>query len=338
MKKIFAYLFLGIVVLLGNACSNDFDVTADWKSIPVVYGFLSPQDTATYIRIEKAFLDESQSALELAQIPDSLYYQDINVVLKRGNVEYPLTRVDGNLEGYVRKSGVFADAPNYLYKLVFPAGTSYVGGQTYELEVTREDGSPVTSASTKVINPVEILKPSVDEEWTWNLPNSIQNKAEIDWRINDNTGALFDVTIRVKYAEAVDGNPNNRISKSVEWKFLEGVEPEPGTSTIRNDMFGEDFFSALGLNLIPENDGPRYFNSVEIEVSNGGEEILEFTTVVDANSGLTGSNIPPVYTNVENGFGIFTSRNTSTITGIDLLQNARDSLMEGQYTRHLNFQ
>ncbi|MCC7244082.1 MAG: hypothetical protein IT269_00265, partial [Saprospiraceae bacterium] len=55
-------LFLPLLALLVASCSNDFDVAAPWKEIPVVYGLLSPQDTAHYIRIEKAFLDASEGA------------------------------------------------------------------------------------------------------------------------------------------------------------------------------------------------------------------------------------------------------------------------------------
>ena len=71
MKKIF--LFIAVVTggIFYSFCSNDIDLTSEWKDIPVVYGLLSKSDTANYIRVEKAFIDNEKSALDLAQIPDS---------------------------------------------------------------------------------------------------------------------------------------------------------------------------------------------------------------------------------------------------------------------------
>ncbi len=114
MKKLLLLLLLPLGLLL-SACSNDFEVTAPWKEIPIVYGILSPQDTAHYLRIEKAFLDPNQSALEVAQIADSLYYPENSITVWlvptiNPNNRIQLQRVNGALEGYPRDPGVFAGA------------------------------------------------------------------------------------------------------------------------------------------------------------------------------------------------------------------------------------
>jgi len=38
--------FLLLLLFLATACSNDFELTSDWKDIPVVYGLISKKDTA----------------------------------------------------------------------------------------------------------------------------------------------------------------------------------------------------------------------------------------------------------------------------------------------------
>ena len=70
MKKFIA-LFITITFLTG--CSNDFDLTENWQDITVAYGLLDQSQPVQYIRVEKAFLDPSTSALTIAQISDSLY-------------------------------------------------------------------------------------------------------------------------------------------------------------------------------------------------------------------------------------------------------------------------
>src|SRR5688572_25735004 len=111
--------FIGILaaIIVFASCDNELIVTDEWKDIPVVWGLLNESDTAHYIRVEKAFLDPTTSALDIARIPDSLYYDNALVSLRRistGQI-FPLERVNGDLEGYPREGGVFAETPNYLY-------------------------------------------------------------------------------------------------------------------------------------------------------------------------------------------------------------------------------
>ena len=67
-------LLLCVFAFAMVSCDNELDTIEEYKDIPVVYGFISLSDTAQYIRIERAFVDPNQSALDLAQNPDSLYY------------------------------------------------------------------------------------------------------------------------------------------------------------------------------------------------------------------------------------------------------------------------
>lgn len=169
MKKL---LLLFLSGLFFWACSNDFEVTAPWKDIPVVYAILSPldisispKDTAYYIRVEKAFLDPERSALEVAQIADSLYYPEnaITVWLERveDHSRLQLKRVDGALEGYPRSGGVFSGEPNWLYKAKPTGGFSIDPGKLYRLIIQRTDGKPDVTAETTVPQNFSITKPNL---------------------------------------------------------------------------------------------------------------------------------------------------------------------------------
>ena len=101
MKRCTFVAMKNILGIFFSACSNDLDLFEEKKDIPIVYGLLSSTDTAHYIRVEKAFADPNGSALDVAQIPDSLYYMDAVVSLRnvQAGEEYILTMVDGNVEG-----------------------------------------------------------------------------------------------------------------------------------------------------------------------------------------------------------------------------------------------
>ena len=118
MSKYLSILLIASVVLIA-ACDNELELVSEYENIPITYGLLNRSDTAQYIRVEKAFVDPAKSALLLAQEPDSLYYEDLVVQLvnRSLNETYTLERVDGNLEGYPRDTGIFANSPNWMYKI-----------------------------------------------------------------------------------------------------------------------------------------------------------------------------------------------------------------------------
>src|SRR6185437_11084003 len=108
MRKLFSPLLI-ITALVGiSSCSTKFNIAAPYKNITVIYGLMDETDTAHYIRIEKAFLDQNKSAVVMAQNPDSSFYPESQLDVKMelidpsGTIDsiYSLSRVDLNNEGY----------------------------------------------------------------------------------------------------------------------------------------------------------------------------------------------------------------------------------------------
>ena len=146
-----------------NACNNDLVLVEGYKEIPIVYGFLTLADTATYIRVEKAYADPKRSANEVAQIPDSLYYADVTVTLVRvrNNERFALKKVDGNTEGYPRNGGTFAKSPNYLYKIK-TSTLAMKADEDWRVEIARvADSKILAKATTRVIGDYSVFTPSV---------------------------------------------------------------------------------------------------------------------------------------------------------------------------------
>src|ERR1700733_8021169 len=121
MKKIVFPAIALLALLFTASCSTKFKIAAPYKNITVVYGFLDEGDTAHYIRIQKAFLDQNKSAVTMSQTPDSSFYSNIDVIVKRINVltttgspsdTIHLNRVDLDLEGYPKQAGTFFTSPN----------------------------------------------------------------------------------------------------------------------------------------------------------------------------------------------------------------------------------
>ncbi len=336
-----SYLLVSILVLVGfSNCSNDFELTTGDTNKPVVYGFLSPKDTATYIRVEKAFVSENTNALELAQRPEELYYENIEVTLSSGGDTYPLTRVDGASEGYPRDAGVFLNSPNYLYKLILPPGESYNGGENFRLSVTDvASDTMITEVTTTIVHEPIIQFPDQDEEFEWRSSIEGQNDIRTQWRLNNATAAIFDVRIRLNYQEAINGDLNNRVNKSVAFTVLKNIEPDDEDDTsIVVEVLSTDILSGINGAVDASGPGPRFFTSLEVIIDAGSSDLLDFINVGQANTGLTGASVPPTFSNIPGGFGLFSSRNSASVGGLQLIDEARDSLRDGRFTKNLNFQ
>jgi hypothetical protein len=339
MKKLLLLLPFGLFL---TACANDFDVTAPWKEIPVVYGILSPQDSAHYLRVEKAFVDPERSALEIAQIADSLYYPENAITVWLENTEsqarIQMVRVDGSLEGYPRKEGVFAGQPNWLYKAK-PGSPFIQSGKSYRLVIERADGQADITAQT-----------SIPGDFIITSPNPTENPARIDfiadknttvsWRTDPN-GVYFNVTFVVRVIEkALNGTTLE--TKTLVWEAAKDVERDETASggVYRASVLlpGESFFRFLAKNLQkPPADRYREFLSCDILIEGGGKEIKEYIETAQANSGLTGAEVFPNYTNLSEGFGIFTGKSRSVFSGIRIRQETVVSMNMSSITDTLGF-
>ncbi|MBK7936348.1 MAG: DUF4249 family protein [Lewinellaceae bacterium] len=341
MKKLHLLLSTAVLFLLVS-CSNEFDVAAPWKEIPVAYAILSPKDTAHYIRVEKAFLDPVTNALVIAQIADSIYYpaDAVTVWLERtsNQTRVQLQRVDGVLEGIVRDTGVFATNPNWLYKYKPAPGAGLIAGEKYRLIIERNDGKAPITAETTLPKDFLFIKPNPAQ-----IPPLINFfptvPTDLEWRC-DQFAVLFDVFVTVRYREE-DANGNTLQHVALNWKAPGQVTLDDlgGSGLFRGKMplSGTEFYRFLNLNVLPSTDKFRYFEDMDIRLIGGGKEIKEYLVTANANAGITGAEIIPTYTNLSEGYGIFSAKNTDVLTKIKVTPKTVDSMLIHPLTRDLNF-
>jgi len=343
MKKLL--VLLPVLALLMAACSNEFEVTAPWKEIPIVFAILSPKDTAHYVRVEKAFLDPEKSALEIAQIADSLYYPEsaITVWLERPSTQtrVPLTRVDGALEGYPRENGIFATQPNWLYKFKPQSAVSnLIPGELYRLVIVRADDRPDVTAETKIpgdflfVRPIPAQSPPLISF----IPSDL---TEVEWRCDANS-VLFSIIFKIRYREE-NANGSLIARDTLVWNAHATFEIEAlgaGSANFRGlaKIASTDFYRFLKTNIDSVAVPPfRYFEGMDITVIGGGKEIKAYQTTASANLGLTGAEVLPNYTNLSEGFGIFSSKNSTNLNNVKITSGTVDSMSNHALTRHLNF-
>ena len=319
-----------------SSCETDFQLEGEWKDIPVLYAFLSQQDTAYYVRVERAFLEPGGNAIDIAQIPDSIYYNDNEVSVKLERLSngqtYDLVQVDGRDEGYPRQSGDFANEPNYLYKLSKDQ-IALTGGMDFRIIVERP-GEEDATATSVIIEDLELANLPITGVYQF---GDFSRDTRVEWRANGPAARVFDVRMIIRYRETDPDNPNQRIEKEVEWTLVQNLERDEDVS-LQNFRFpNESFYQFLSSELAPLENGTRKFDAINLKITGGGQEIEDYLRIANANIGITSSQEIPVYTNVENGVGIVTSRFQVISEDFGLGSEARDSLYNGVYTKDLNF-
>ena len=332
MKRplIFTFLLASVFVF---SCSNDFDVIAKWKDIPVVFGLIDISDSAHYIRVEKAYLDPDADALELAKIADSIYYENATVQLERvsNGQLFTLERVDGNNWGYPREDGVFATEPNWLYR-IDSTEIRLKAGEQIRLHIDRGNGLPDVTSNAVVLAPMKL-----------NTPGSSTNgfsftnlKTNINWSAAD-SAFIFDATLYVKYAEYPKTDPSMLVYKTIEWPWARGLRRESNNNIFDVEKVGIEFYELMKNNIEVNEDLKRIFLGIDVEIIAGGASLEKYVNVSLANTGITSSGEIPTYSNISEGLGIFDSVNKFRRYGVGIQDKTRDSLKMGYLTKNLNF-
>ena len=326
------------VILALFSCSNEFELTEKGQEKPLIYGLLSPNDTAIYVRVEKTFINEDVEPAVLAQDPDNLYYDNVQVILRNINKpanEFILQKVDGNAEGYPRAEGFFVQAPNILYKLKkdnLPGGV--LGDNTqYEILVRQPDGQILASAQTEVLRELtekDITSPSSSASLAFDYNRDFN----ISFR-SDPYAFIHDIYLTVYFSEEKNGILTE---KSLRWPIVRNLNAnQPNNLNIQYAIRGRGFYEFLKSNLDEDPQITRFLKFASIEVSSGGLELRDYINIVQANLGITSSGEIPFYTNVKNGIGLFSSRTSVKRENISFAIMTRDSISNGVITKNLNF-
>jgi hypothetical protein len=319
-----------LFVFLIGACDNTLDLNAEFKDIPIVYGLLSVSDENQFIRVERAFLDPNVPAPEIAVDPSALYYPSLSVKLLNvnSNETFDLRKINGNEVGLQREEGAFAVDPNTLYTI----GTEEMklkAGETYELQIDRGEGSDIVTATTTVVDTLLITQPS------GRINFDFDTNFRVRWfpKSTGNEPSVFDVFMLMYIDEVDTSNPDAEpVQRILNWSLGKSLVDE--SEILKR---GNEFFVFLNNNLEVKENIRRDFKGIDVVVDAGGEEILDYVRVGQANLGITASQEIPFYTNLSEGRGIFSSRNRKFKRRILLTAVAQEIVKSDPLTKDLNF-
>lgn len=333
MKKLFP--FITATLFLFSACSTDFDVIDDYKETTVVYGLLDQNDSIHYIRVNKAFLGEG-NALHMAQEFDSINYANqLSVTIEEiqnGVVKNTtVLQKDNSIE---KESGIFNNSKNILFSFNSVLNPLSV----YKLNLINNSTKNVVTGETPLISNFNIVSPKTTTtsfDFAGSNPAVTLNQTKtIEW-ISGSNGRLYEVILRFHYTEVNKGD-NSKVYKYIDWVFPSQKSINlSGGETMKINFKGFEFYKFVASALQSNNDIWRYPGKLDFLFSVASEE---FNTYMEVNAPSTGIvQEKPLYSNIDNGVGLFSSRLRDSRKNLNLSTNSLVQLYIGDYTKNLSF-
>lgn len=293
-------VFLIFTAFFFASCETDFELNAEWKDVTVVYGLLNQNDTAHYVRVQRAFLGEGNT-MHMALEPDSnLYNGVLDVVIEEwnGNNLQRTIRLD-TITIKDKEPGVFfyPEQPLfYTIEEIFP-------GNLYKLRIENKETGKQISAETELVNDFGITRPAANTQINFQVLGA--NTRTFAWRPAKNAGR-YQMILRFNYLD-VDINTNDTIKRHVDWTSqIIKTSGLTGTGDIELNFVNEAFFSMV-KNRVPVNDNLlRYPVNIEIIIHVAATVLSTYIDTNEPSSSIVQER--PEYTNIENGLGIFSAR------------------------------
>ena len=329
MKQTIKLILIAIISFL-YSCETDFNTTADWEDITVVYGLIDTRDSIQYIKINRAFLTE-QNVMTYAALRDSNeYLHQLEVTIDEYNPSgnKVKTHVLDSTTTYDKEPGEFYYPDQTLYRLPkpeFPHDVQYIieglndtvgveifwlnEDNIYKLNITNPETGKEITAETPIVKDFRITKPAFGK--TIRFVTEPINPKEFQWEKADN-GAEYEFELRFNYAEW------KASTNDTTYKYIvlasSAVGGGAGSNTLSYYYWDDQFFVACD-NLIPydnqaEEDDvkERYTSFVDVIVKVAEDDYALYREVNTPSTSIVQER--PNYTNIENGLGIFSSRYT----------------------------
>lgn len=335
-----------MIALIGlfGSCSTEFDVNADWEDITVVYALLDQNDDTHFIKINKAFLGPS-NAYDMAAISDSLYYDSLVVELEEWSGTSFLKPIPciKSVNEYQKEDGIFANDVNILYK------TSEVLNpeNEYRLKVFVPKYNKEVESSTKLIHGL-----AVRGNFSYDLREVNIASDDLVEVVSAANARMYDLILRFHYYETTD--ELNFTHDSIDYVLPRKITKDTEGGEIMEFVVNGGSLRRYIASHLEQNpaikrvarsrkyqgqDSPNAMDyskgALDFIFTMGGDDLYTYIQVNQPSQGIVQEK--PAFTNINNGVGLFSCRNSHTIPGKELSDPSLDSLALSVETRDLNF-
>lgn len=353
MNRFFSLLLTAVTLVTFSCKKPKINLTSEYKDVTIVYGLINQQDRYQYIKIYKGYLTNENAIAYASNLDNISYYNDIDVKME----EY----VDGNLKrtyhldtvmSIPKDPGTFAAPTQVLYRL--KNSLEYGGGHTYRLVITNKKTGEVVTGETEMID---------DNILAFNVPGPGSGIGTIDWTFEDPWDIGCKTSHWPKQAEAIDAYvtfryiEKNKLTGDTVHKAIRDVMVTSGFEHGNVAKFKPvNILKMIGRKLSADENVERYVDyyksptvpgitpyvCVDIKLWVCDETYYTYNMMSQPSSSIVTDLL--AYTNMQStaglksAYGFFASRTSvERHFKISDIEHNEDSLISGQYTRHLGF-
>jgi hypothetical protein len=211
-----------------------------------------------------------------------------------------------------KEPGIFSSPSQILYSFDAVLTGSVNENSIYRLVVKNKQTGNVATSETELVNNITLITPgnAIDE-----LPLYPQNATLIKYKTGEN-GKMYELFLRFKYREYSLLDQSDIVSKVVEINLgrITNDNTDGGKEmrmTIENSSIYQALYAAIPKSTL-ENPKYRYADSLQFQINVAADDMTTYLNVNQPSN--TVAQERPQYTNVENGLGLFSSRNSITRT------------------------
>jgi hypothetical protein len=334
MIKRISFIIISSIALLHYSCETEFSLNGDYEETPIVFGLLDHSQELQLIKITKAFLGDGDN-LVYAKTPDSNYFAQVNASIVEYKDDEETGRswklydtiiktksTDGIFYAPEQKVYAFRESeldPSLEYRLV---GDVNEGKFKLNASTTLIDGFKVNKSLYQSGFKVNFADLTVDENDDYNF-----------WRfeVTEATNAkTYEIGYTFTWKEYYTDGTTAIFSAKRKEETETQVDPSsPGS--FQAVIQGIDFYRWI-QNTIPDDDKVmrRTVEQFDLNISVAHEELDQYMTVSQPVSSI--AQVQPEFTNIQGGYGLFSSRLVFILEDIPLSGNTIKELCRGQFT------
>ncbi|MCO5261127.1 MAG: hypothetical protein M9916_13390 [Crocinitomicaceae bacterium] len=356
MKNSLIYSLLIVTTVLFTSCKDKISLVGKGVESAVVIGVLDQADTIHYIKITRTFIGDGQtSAVDIAKISDSSYFNKVEVTIKEilsnGSVGRTFV-LDERIVHNKNTNGAFYAPDQKVYAFDTPANQPLLEDARYQMTAKIDDGRIVITGETKLVSGITIANVgSTNYSIKLTKSGSALGMYENQSINVSNVGSAYKINAKVRfdYREFTTGLLDST-DHSISFD-LGQYDVQPGLNSSQIFTFsGETFFKTLKSKIPVSSSIEKRINTgFEFSFTGASSEFSNYIEVNKPSSSL--AQTKPTYTNLKiteghNVIGIFASRQTiriykpatalsSVVQTLD--KKSRRELCVGPLTGNLSF-
>jgi len=329
MRRIIPILISFFLVFSG--CKNDIDLLTNYKNIIVTYALLDPADSVHYVRLSKVFLGAG-NALVMAQNADSIGFRigtvDVKIQQWKNGVLLNTYQLYSDTT-IPRDPGTFHYPYQVLYRGAFPVMKD---GSTYKLSVVDLIKGTTLTAETPIVQDVIMVNPQSNF-----TPLNLWDTTNFNFKFKSGTfGKRYIFKLRFHYTEQFISDTTQTSQHYIDWNLGEQDAQDASGNELMTFNTRRDHFLDYCREQIPANVYVRRISGkIDLIFLGAAQELATYIDVGNASSNSTAA--LPLYTNTVGGYGLFSSRTTTSFLNYLIDSDTQNALIDSQQTQGLNF-